>query len=180
MDTKTALHICGVVRGTYNTWLTKPDFVEFYQRVPELAKDFKQEAIQLLRRDNQLEAVMLESKIIAAMKTDLEGSRGIISQSSILRTNLAKEVYSKLMAELDATPAIQAVSWEQRIQNIFQNRPPVEVIEGEGTDVTEQLEAASLPETEHTESQPPQEGEQRSLPFEEETEEVRESVSVPE
>lgn len=128
LDTKTALKLCGVVRGTYNTWCQNPEFIEFYRELKEIAHEFKTEAIQMLRRDNQLEAVLLESKILQKMKTDID--QDTVPEGSILRTNLAREVYSKLMSELDVQPPASPITWEQRIQYIL--NPPNKGIEGNG------------------------------------------------
>lgn len=123
MDTKAALKLCNVVRGTYNSWLQNRDFVEIYRRRVEFNTEYKQEAIQLLRRDNQLEAVLLESKIIAKMKEEIEDGN-----YDLIRSNLAKEVYSKLMTELDAVPQVQVLTWQQKLELI--NNPPEQITEG--------------------------------------------------
>jgi len=117
LDTKAALKLCGVVRGTYNTWLQNKEFVELYRRRDEFAGDFKQEAIQLLRRDNQLEAVLLEGKILAKMKSEL--ATGIVGENSIIRSNLAKEVYSKLIGDLDVQKQEAPMSWAERFAQFF-------------------------------------------------------------
>jgi len=133
MDADTARNLVGVTKGTYNTWLTKQDFVEIYRRRDELSAEYKQEAIQLLRRDNQLEAVLLEGKIIQKMKAELE-----TGEYSLIRSHIAREVYAKLISGLDATPQTQVLSWEQRIQQIFNNPqvllPRAGVIDGEYTE----------------------------------------------
>ena len=72
MDTRTAINLCGIQRGTYNTWLQDPEFIALYRRRSEFSGEYKQEAIQLLRRDNQLEAVLLEGKLIGKMKSEIE------------------------------------------------------------------------------------------------------------
>lgn len=142
MDTHTALSLVGVVRGTYNSWLQSQSFVEIYRRRDEFNSDYKQEAIQLLRRDNQLEAVLLEGKIISKMKEELQSG-----EYSLIRSHLAREVYSKLISDLDFTPVVQNLTWEQRIQQIF-NNPPNQITEGEvieGEVVNAEPEANSQP-----------------------------------
>lgn len=125
IDTKAALTICGVVRGTYNSWLQHSDFVELYRRREEFQGEYKQEAIQLLRRDNQLEAVLLEGRIVAKMKSEIASG-----EYDLIRSNLAREVYSKLISDLDKTPTTQILSWQQRLQQIF-TIPPEQIVEGE-------------------------------------------------
>lgn len=114
MGVDTALTLCNVKRGTYNTWCQNPTFVELYRRRDEFSSEYKQEAIQLLRRDNQLAAVLLESKLIHKMKEEIESG-----EYELIRTNLAKEVYSRLLSDLDIQPQVQSLTWEQRIQNLF-------------------------------------------------------------
>ncbi len=134
IDTKAALKLIGVVRGTYNSWLQGEEFVTLYREVRKLTDEYKQEAIQLLRRDNQLEAVLLEGKIIAEMKQELKDRK-----YDLIRTNLAKEVYTRLLSDLDKTPTTPLISWEQRIANIFTN-PPEQIVEGSYTEVNEEAQ----------------------------------------
>ena len=82
-----ARKLCGINRGTYNSWLQVPDFIEIHRRRDELSATYKQEALQLLRRDNQLQAVLLEEKIIEKMKGEIESG-----EYDLIRSNLAREV----------------------------------------------------------------------------------------
>jgi len=125
IDTAPARKMCGVVVGTYNSWLNNAVFAPLYARLDEFRADYKEEAIRLLRRDNQLAAVMLEGKIIEKMKAELDREEYVL-----IKTHLAREVYSKLMADLDVVPQTQVLSWEQRIQQIFQDGRPDQVTEG--------------------------------------------------
>ena len=113
LDTATARKLTGVTTNTYNSWMQQRAFVELYRRRDEFNMSYKQEAIQILRRDNQLEAVLLEGKIIAKMKEELESG-----EYNLLRTNLSREVYSKLISDLDIVPKEPLISWEQRINNM--------------------------------------------------------------
>lgn len=137
MDTKAALKLCGVVRGTYNTWLQNQEFVGIYRRRKEFSEEYKREAVQLLRRENQLEAVLLEGKILAKMKEELE-----VGEYKLIRSHLAREVYSKLMSDLDAVPQVAVLSWEQRLVQLFGNPPGQlaggEAVEGEFEEVDNQ------------------------------------------
>ena len=38
---------------------------------------------------------------------------------SLVKTNLAKEVYSKLIADLDLKPKVPSLNWQQRIENVI-------------------------------------------------------------
>ncbi len=136
LDTKAALKLCGVKRDTYNSWLsqkTEPSrlFVSLYRRRDEFNADYKQDAIKILRRDNQLEAVLLEGQIVAKMKEELASG-----EYSLVRSQLAREVYSKLITDLDAPPPTLSISWEERLSGVLsQNEPEQlpagEIIEGE-------------------------------------------------
>ncbi|MHA2065558.1 MAG: hypothetical protein ACXABY_14380 [Candidatus Thorarchaeota archaeon] len=145
MDTRTALFLCNIRRGTYNTWLLNQEFVELYRRREELSAEYKQEALQLLRRDNQFEAVLLEGKIIKRMKDELESG-----EYELIRTNLAREVYSRLLSDLDTQPQTKSLTWEQRISQLFIT-PAQEITEGE-TINGELVETNNSQETEHTQS----------------------------
>lgn len=134
METQAALKLLGLVRATYTTWFRNKSFAELYKKLPELAKDYKLEAIQLLRRDNQLDAVLLESKIIAEMKREIE-----IREYDLIRTNLAREVYSKLISDLDFQPKTLALTWEQKISQLYTN-PQIEqgeIVDGESEVIEE-------------------------------------------
>ncbi len=150
MDTKAALKLIGVVRGTYNSWLQNESFVELYRRRYEFRSEFKQEAIQLLRRDNQLEAVLLEGKIVSKMKEELE-----TGEYSLIRSHLAREVYSKLISDLDVVPPMQVTSWEQRLTQIFTSPSPEQITEGEVIDA--EFETVGEQAAEHSEGEPPSE-----------------------
>jgi len=135
MDVNTALTLCGVKRGTYNSWCQIDKFVTLYRQRDRFAGEFKQEAIQLLRRDNQLAAVLLESEILSKLKEEIESG-----ELSLTRTNLAREVYSRLMGDLDSQPKVQNLTWAQRIEKlVMPDRPQIEgeeTIEGEFTEAS--------------------------------------------
>ena len=125
MDKKTALNLCNIKNGTYNTWCQDSEFVALYRRRDEFSADFKQEAIQLLRRDNQLAAVMLETKIVAKMQEEVDS--GIYE---LMRTNIAKSVYERLIADLDVVPKVQSLTWQDKVIQITTTETPA-ITEGE-------------------------------------------------
>lgn len=146
MGVDTALTLCGVKRGTYNTWCQNDVFVSLYRRRDEFSGSHKQEAIQLLRRDNQLAAVLLESKILAKMKDEIASG-----ELSLVKTNLAREVYSKLITDLDVQPQIRSLTWDQRVQQlVLPDRPQIE----EGEDINGKFETADSPQVQHPQSDP--------------------------
>ena len=125
MDKKTALNLCNIKGGTHNTWCQDSEFVALYRRRDEFCAEYKQEAIQLLRRDNQLAAVMLETKIVAKMQEEVDS--GIYE---LMRTNIAKSVYERLIADLDVVPQIKNLTWQDRVIQITANPNP-ELVEAE-------------------------------------------------
>lgn len=141
MDVNTSLKLCGVQRGTYNTWCQNPVFVALYRRRAEFAGEHKQEAIQLLRRDNQLAAVLLESKILAKIKEEIQSG-----ELALTKTNLAREVYSRLMGDLDIQPKVQSLTWDQRVINLTAGEPRPQITEGETVDA-EFTEEANVEDT---------------------------------
>ena len=128
IDPGAAMKLVGITRGSYNTWLANPEFIGLHRQIEEFNKEYKQEAIQLLRRDNQLEAVLLEAKIVSKMKEEIEAG-----EYDLIRTNLAREVYSSLMSQLDVTPKIANLTWEQKILNLTSPVIP-QITEGDTID----------------------------------------------
>lgn len=135
VGTEAARQLCGISKGTYNTWLHNDVFVQLYRRRAELAITYKQEVLPLMRRSNQLQAILLEEKIIGKMKDEIKSG-----EYNLIKTNLAREVYSKLISDLDYQPPLKSLTWQQRIEelNIGQQTLQLEegaVIEGEFREV---------------------------------------------
>ena len=118
LNAQVTKNLTGLKTGTYNTWMLDPQFVKVHQAIPELSEEYRQEAIVMIRRDNQLQAVLLESEIIKKMREEIATGK-----YDLIRSNLAKEVYSKLVTDLDLTPRTQNLTWEERILNIFNPKP---------------------------------------------------------
>jgi len=145
VDTETSRKLCHIPLGTYNNWLRDSTFVDIYRQRDTLAIEYKRDAINLLRRDNQLEAILLEEKIIQKMKEEID-----TGEYSLVKTNLAREVYSKLISDLDVVPQVQAVSWQQRITNLFTG--DAQVIEDTREDTDEGNIQADPSQTEECET----------------------------
>jgi len=153
LDKKQALITSGTPEGTYNNWLHKdPRFVVFYRRVDELSVSHRKQAITFLRRDNQLQAVLLEGKIIDRMKEEVESGEYVL-----LRTHLAREVYTRLLNEVDFQPAIRDLTWEDKRKQLFVAGDVVhregDIIDGEFTEAesseeTQSTKGFALPESE--------------------------------
>lgn len=160
VDAETARKLTGTRKTTYNSWLRDDKFVSIYRRRDEFAAEYKPEAIKMLRRDNQLAAVMLEEKIIQRMKEEVDSG-----EYRLLRTNIAREVYARLLASLDEVPQVQSLTWAQRIEQIFTDQPQ-QIVEGNYHEVTE---ATDSEQTEHQESPALQESQQISTEVQKET-----------
>lgn len=137
LDTPACRHILSIPQGTYNSWLSQENFREVFSQLQELESDYKHEAIQMLRRENQLEAVLLESKIVQKMREELEAGEYVL-----IKTNLAREVYSKLISDLDIAPQVKAsISWEQKVYDVMLTTQPQlqgEIHDAEFTEVSSQ------------------------------------------
>lgn len=129
LDTAMSMKLVGIARNTYNRWFHNKTFSDLHKQLSDLEHEHRIEAIQMLRRDNQLEAVLLEGKIVKKMKDEIEAGA-----YDLVRTNLAREVYSRLMGDLDVTPTTQILTWEQKIAQIF-TTPRQQIVEGEIVEV---------------------------------------------
>lgn len=151
MDTEASRQLCGLTKGTYNSWLHDDAFVQLHRQIPNFAAEYQREALQLLRRNNQQRAVLLEEKMLKKIDDELESG-----EYDLLRTNLGKEVYSKLIADLDYQPKALSLSWEQRIAQLNTGQLPPQI---EGGDVIDGsfTETDSEPTPEHSKSSSTQE-----------------------
>ena len=130
---KTALEMARGGISDYNRWLIRPDFVEVHRQIQDLFVEHRDEALRLLRKENQLNAALMEGELIVQMREEIESG-----EHQLLRTGLAKEVYAKLMSEMDKAPDTQITTWEQRIQNnqLYLN-PPEQLAGGEEVEFEE-------------------------------------------
>jgi len=139
VDTSTARGLCHIKLGTYNSWLGDPVFVAIYRRKDELSAEYKQEAIRMLRRENQLAAVLLEGRIIQRLKDEID-----TGEFELMKTPLAKAVYDKLISELDVNPSVHVLTWQERLGQLGSGEVPRieggKSIEGEYTETTDKQE----------------------------------------
>lgn len=133
METAVARRLVSVSLSTYNTWLHNREFVNIYRRRDELAVAHKLEAIQMLRQDNQLSAVILEAEIMDKLGEELRTGHYVL-----LKTNLAREVYHEAMTDLNITPPTPALTWQQRINQM--------IIGIRGNQVSGEPETPQIPE----------------------------------
>lgn len=108
--------MCRATKTNYGNWFNN-GFKELNQRIDEFRKEYRAEAIKLLRENTQLEAALLEESIIIKLKEELE-----YGEYSLMKTHLGREVYTRLLTDLEAQmPAPQTVfNWNQRINAIKQ------------------------------------------------------------
>ena len=166
VETEAARQLCGVTKGTYNTWLQNEVFREIHRRRAELAVEYRQEALRLMRRDNQLQAVLLEEKIVQQMKAEVESG-----EYNLLRTNLAREVYSKLISDLDYQPQSLSLNWEKKVQLIQEGKWNPQITGGgeviDGKIISETISSKA---SEHKASLSVSDSEQADIQTQEETE----------
>jgi len=99
LSVENSLSHIGLKLGSYNQWLNKPVFLALNKRRTELEKNHRAESFKLLRRENQLGAVVIEEKIISTLMAELDSG-----EYNLIKTSIAKTVYDKLMQDIDAIP----------------------------------------------------------------------------
>ena len=145
LDKNTALSTADVREKRYKSWLHDPKFVTAHRKIQELHETSREEAMRLIRRDNQMAATLLERDIIERLREEID-----CGDYKLVKTHLGREVYSRLMNDLDQTPAIQVNTWEQRILSIPPNEQP-KLIGGDIIDA-DYSETKTSPTEEHTQS----------------------------
>lgn len=104
MSVQQALGASKATQGKYNDWLRRnPEFGLINGYVRDLSKTHRAEAIKLLRRSNQLTAILLEEEIMDRIIREVQSG-----EYDLIKTSIAKEVYNKLIAVMDATPVFNA------------------------------------------------------------------------
>lgn len=123
LNVEQALAACSKKIGSYTLWLTDPDFIRINNRRQELELVHRNEAVKLLRRENQLGAVLIEERIILEIQRELEDywlylkdrddpnitpeNKHKREEFILIKTPLARAVYDKLIQDIDAMPSIQ-------------------------------------------------------------------------
>ena len=126
VDKNTALSIANTPKATYNTWVKSKDgretnFLRVHRQIGNFSINYRQEALQLLRKGNQLSAILLEKKLLTKIADELEKG-----EYDLIKTNLARAVYEKMLSSIDYQPQVLGLSWTQRLQQIFTNQPQIE------------------------------------------------------
>ena len=136
-------------KATFNTWIHDPEslFSRLHRRIPELSSKYKYEAVQLIRRDTQLSAAILEEKVINKLLTEIE-----IGKYRLIKTAFGRQILDKLLSTLDHQPQTTILTWQQRLNTL--------IVQEEPHASGEIIEAETVLLAEHQESQPIQEDEQ--------------------
>jgi hypothetical protein len=107
-----------IKENTYDGWLCEPAFKALYRKVDTYSSEYQKQAIVLLRRSNQLKAVLLENKILDKMEDELKTGK-----YHIIKTEMGKMVYTRLLNDMDFQPQSETkITWEQRISNIVMQK----------------------------------------------------------
>lgn len=119
IDAAQARVLCNVKTSEYNHWFDNTDenqdFIRINRQRVSLTKRYKKEAIKLLRKSNQIAAILLEAKMIEVMTRELDRQ-----DYDLVKTPIAKDVYSKLVTDLDVS-APPVNPWQARLQAIIVN-----------------------------------------------------------
>ena len=105
-----ALAQAGAKKSAYNRWTRDPVFHDVYKDLGIMQAENKEDAIKALRKENQLAAALLEGEIIVKLREEIQSG-----ELSLAKTNLGREVYNKLMAELDKPPKSVTLTWEEML-----------------------------------------------------------------
>ena len=110
-DVQQALAIVGANKGRYSTWCNNPDFVAVNRNLKELRSAHRYDAVRAIRKENQLNAAMLEQEIIEKMREEVASG-----ELKLCKTHLGREVYIRLMSELEGTPAVlNNITWYDKV-----------------------------------------------------------------
>jgi len=110
-DRPAALALSGSSQNLYNSWCKDTEvFVPVHQKLKAL-RGCKEQAMKLLRRRNQQNAVVLEGKIIEILVREVSGDK----KPNLLKTRLGQMVFDKLLTPLDVQPQVH-LSWTDRAQ----------------------------------------------------------------
>jgi len=103
--------LLNIKKNTREDWIRKDLlFRSLYHKVEALADEHRIEAFQLLRKDNQLLAILFEKAVIIKMGSEIESG-----EYELVKTNLGREVYGRLVSgEIEAPKQEEGGSvWEE-------------------------------------------------------------------
>lgn len=143
-DIEAALNMISATRGAYINWF-KPAFSAVNSRLNELRDNYKEDAIKMLRRDTQVEAVLLEADIIKRLQKEISSGK-----YDLVRTNIARDIFGKLLSEIDMQPKGDTINWIDKIQ-VLQGKAQQKQLEG-GDVIDTEFEAIGSQQAEYQES----------------------------
>jgi len=112
LDMKQAMAMTEINKSTYNMWCNDEAFVEIHRKLPVLQGQYKQEAMKLLRKKNQFNAVLLEGLVIEKIIGEVKQGRW-----NMAKTKLGVLIYDKLIQDLDIQPQVH-LSWQDKLKQM--------------------------------------------------------------
>lgn len=107
-----AIELTKVNKSSPSFWRKEDERYALVESKAELlVNEYQEQAIKLIRRDNQVGAALLERIMIEKIREEVDSGDYVL-----LRTHLAREVYGKLIQNLDQMDSLpQHITWQQLI-----------------------------------------------------------------
>jgi transposase len=100
--------------SSYFRWKRDPQFREVLDNLPELHRDYADEAISLLRLRNIAEVLTLEDKVLNIVKEELRTGK-----YNLLKTHLTREIFSRAKDERHKAKKQEfQQTWSQRLREL--------------------------------------------------------------
>jgi len=131
-DVQLAMKLVDVKKASYSSWCKNKLFVEINRQCKEFQAQYQDEALRMLRKDNQLAACLMEAEVISQVRVEIQSG-----ELSLAKTPLAREVYARLVGEMDKTPTTAVLNWEQFILERKGLDNPLQLVES--TDAKENV-----------------------------------------
>lgn len=112
LDMKQSLVMAEITKSAYNAWCAEEAFVVIHRNLPRLQAEYKQEAMKLLRKKNQFNAILLEGLVIEKIIGEVKQGRW-----NMAKTKLGVLIYDKLIQDLDIQPQVH-VSWQDKLKQM--------------------------------------------------------------
>lgn len=107
-----AIELTKVNKSSPSFWRKEDErYALVESRAELLVNEYQEQAIKLIRRDNQVGAALLERIMIEKIREEIDAGDYVL-----LKTHLAREVYGKLIQNLDQLDSLpQHITWQQLI-----------------------------------------------------------------
>lgn len=113
-----ALQLTGITLPHYKKLRQEKEYFRYIvDNIAELQADYRDEAVRMLRRSTQTTAMLMEQKIMDTLYEEVTSG-----EYKLLKTQLGREVYSKLMTDLEKKEEAPTVDYKQLILNITQEQ----------------------------------------------------------